>query len=181
MDGSPTAIPSRPVRGASLDGYEALAWLEQRRHRRLRRVGSGEEASLETNFGVRSRPIRWLYLATREVSWRVMNVEPHEGDDAERSARSSPASTRSRWPVASITNNCGACEPECPVEAIFPEDALPDKWEPFVKINYAYGDGFDVVNNLTNEYATEHNVQNPPLTTIRPDPLRELGLRKRRS
>ena len=60
--------------------------------------------------------------------------------------------------------DCGACEPECPVEAIFPEDALPDKWEPFIKINYAYGEGFDVVNNLTNEYATEHNVQNPPLT-----------------
>ena len=34
----------------------------------------------------------------------------------------------------------GACEPECPVEAIFPEDALPEKWEPFVKINHAYGD-----------------------------------------
>ena len=34
--------------------------------------------------------------------------------------------------------DCGACEPECPVEAIFPEDALPEKWEPFVKINYAY-------------------------------------------
>ena len=60
--------------------------------------------------------------------------------------------------------DCGACEPECPVEAIFPEDALPDKWEPFIKINYAYGEGFDVVNKLTNEYATEHNVQNPPLT-----------------
>ena len=59
--------------------------------------------------------------------------------------------------------DCGACEPECPVEAIFPEDALPDKWEPFVKINYAYGDGADVVNKLTDEYATEHNVQNPPL------------------
>jgi ferredoxin len=59
--------------------------------------------------------------------------------------------------------DCGACEPECPVEAIFPEDALPDKWEPFVKINYAYGEGFDVVNKLTDEYATEHNVQNPPL------------------
>ena len=29
--------------------------------------------------------------------------------------------------------DCGACEPECPVEAIFPEDALPEKWEPFVK------------------------------------------------
>ncbi|HMJ00907.1 MAG TPA: ferredoxin family protein, partial [Gaiellaceae bacterium] len=59
--------------------------------------------------------------------------------------------------------DCGACEPECPVEAIFPEDALPEKWEPFVKINYAYGEGAEVVNKLTNEYATEHNVQNPPL------------------
>src|SRR4051794_32766534 len=38
--------------------------------------------------------------------------------------------------------DCGACEPECPVEAIFPEDALPDKWQPFVRINYAYGEGF---------------------------------------
>ena len=38
-------------------------------------VGSGEEGSRETNFGVRSRPIRWLYLATRETYWRVMSVE----------------------------------------------------------------------------------------------------------
>jgi len=59
--------------------------------------------------------------------------------------------------------DCGACEPECPVEAIFPEDALPEKWEPFVKINYAYGDGLDVINELVDQYATEHNVQNPPL------------------
>ncbi len=28
--------------------------------------------------------------------------------------------------------DCGACEPECPVEAIFPEDALPEKWSAFV-------------------------------------------------
>ena len=59
--------------------------------------------------------------------------------------------------------DCGACEPECPVEAIFPEDALPEKWEPFVKINYAYGEGLDVVNGLVEAYATEHDVQNPPL------------------
>ena len=45
--------------------------------------------------------------------------------------------------------DCGACEPECPVEAIFPEDALPDKWAPFVKINYAYSDGMPAVNELT--------------------------------
>src|SRR3981081_4698952 len=59
--------------------------------------------------------------------------------------------------------DCGACEPECPVEACFPEDALPDKWAPFVKINYAYSDGMDVVNQLVDAYATEHNVQNKPL------------------
>ena len=45
--------------------------------------------------------------------------------------------------------DCGACEPECPVEAIFPEDALPEKWAPFVQINYAYDEGMDVVNGLT--------------------------------
>ena len=58
--------------------------------------------------------------------------------------------------------DCGACVPACPVEAIFPEDALPEKWEPFVKINYAYGNA-EEINRLVNEYATEHNVQNPPL------------------
>ena len=59
--------------------------------------------------------------------------------------------------------DCGACEPECPVEAIFPEDALPDKWEPFVKINYAYSEGPPAVNPLVQSYADENDVQNPPL------------------
>ena len=59
--------------------------------------------------------------------------------------------------------DCGACEPECPVEAIFPEDALHEKWNAFVEINYAYDKGFDVVNELTQKYADEHDVQNPPL------------------
>ena len=36
---------------------------------------------------------------------------------------------------------CGACEPECPVEAIYPEDALPEKWLPFVRVNAAWVDG----------------------------------------
>jgi len=58
---------------------------------------------------------------------------------------------------------CGACEPECPVEAIFPDDAVPDKWEPFVKITYAFPDGMSTVNQLTDAYAAEHNVQNQPL------------------
>ena len=58
--------------------------------------------------------------------------------------------------------DCGACEPECPVEAIFPEDALPDKWNDFVKINYAYSEGADVINTLVQQYADEHDVQNLP-------------------
>ena len=56
--------------------------------------------------------------------------------------------------------DCGACEPECPVEAIFPEDALPEKWEPFVKINAVYLDGIAKVDPLVDAYATEHDVQN---------------------
>ena len=28
--------------------------------------------------------------------------------------------------------DCGACEPECPVEAITPEDAVPDRWTAFI-------------------------------------------------
>ena len=48
------------------------------------------------------------------------------------------------------------------MEAIFPEDALPDKWNAFVEINYAFPDP-EKINALTNAYATEHNVQNPPL------------------
>ena len=59
--------------------------------------------------------------------------------------------------------DCGACEPECPVEAIFPEDALPEKWEPFVKINYAFPDEKDSIDGLVEAYATEHNVQNEPI------------------
>lgn len=37
--------------------------------------------------------------------------------------------------------DCGACKPECPVEAIFPEDALPEKWRAFVTINAAWLNG----------------------------------------
>ncbi len=36
--------------------------------------------------------------------------------------------------------DCGACEPECPVEAIFPEDEVPDKWSEYTPYNYeAFG------------------------------------------
>ena len=56
--------------------------------------------------------------------------------------------------------DCDACRAECPVEAIFPEDALPEKWEPFVPVNYAFSQGFEAVNALVDAYAVAHNVQN---------------------
>jgi ferredoxin len=31
--------------------------------------------------------------------------------------------------------DCGACEPVCPVEAIFYEDDVPDNWKEFTPIN----------------------------------------------
>jgi NAD-dependent dihydropyrimidine dehydrogenase PreA subunit len=145
--------------------HQALAWLEQGAPLAgYVVVGSGQESNVETNIGVRSRPIRWLYLATREVFWRVMNVGPPQREE-ETFCAVVPKKHAFTLAGGVFTANCGACEPECPVEAIFPEDALPQKWEAFVKINYAYGDGADVINQLTNEYATEHNVQNPPLET----------------
>jgi ferredoxin len=37
--------------------------------------------------------------------------------------------------------DCGACEPECPVTAIFPEEELPDKWNAFTAMNKEYFEG----------------------------------------
>jgi ferredoxin len=31
--------------------------------------------------------------------------------------------------------DCGACAPECPVDAIFDENEIPEKWESYIKIN----------------------------------------------
>jgi ferredoxin len=31
--------------------------------------------------------------------------------------------------------DCDACVPECPVEAIFPEDKVPEEWAHYTQIN----------------------------------------------
>ena len=31
--------------------------------------------------------------------------------------------------------DCGACEPECPVEAIFAEEDTPEEWNEYIEIN----------------------------------------------
>ena len=62
--------------------------------------------------------------------------------------------------------DCGACEPECPVEAIFPEDALPEKWQEFTTINAAYLEGTEAVDGLVEDYCARHGV--PAVTEGRP-------------
>ncbi|MEU9035116.1 ferredoxin [Streptomyces sp. NPDC048352] len=34
--------------------------------------------------------------------------------------------------------DCHACEPACPVEAIFPADELPDEWAHYTEVNRAF-------------------------------------------
>ncbi|WP_431031084.1 ferredoxin [Plantibacter sp. RU18] len=36
--------------------------------------------------------------------------------------------------------DCGACEPVCPVEAIYYEDDLPDEWQDYYKANVEFFD-----------------------------------------
>ncbi|MCW4355101.1 ferredoxin family protein [Hoyosella sp. YIM 151337] len=36
--------------------------------------------------------------------------------------------------------DCGACEPVCPVEAIFYEDDVPDEWDDYVQANVDFFD-----------------------------------------
>ena len=122
-DGDPVKAGSWRLR--SID-HEALAWLERRPlagfvdDRLGRGGGIGDELR-------RAQPAdRWLYLATRETYWRVMSVEPPEAEHETRSARSCPEKHTFTLAGGIYTGNCGACEPECPVEAIFPEDALPE-------------------------------------------------------
>jgi ferredoxin len=34
--------------------------------------------------------------------------------------------------------HCGICETECPVDAIFPKDELPEQWRGYAEVNAAF-------------------------------------------
>jgi ferredoxin len=38
--------------------------------------------------------------------------------------------------------HCGACEPECPVEAIYEDSDVPEKWSEYVSINEKVAEEF---------------------------------------
>ena len=47
--------------------------------------------------------------------------------------------------------DCGACEPECPVTAIFAEDTLPSVWAGYTEINARWFKDRDAARELVNE------------------------------
>ena len=40
--------------------------------------------------------------------------------------------------------DCAACEPVCPVTAIFVEDQVPEQWKDYIPMNYDYFKGKDM-------------------------------------
>lgn len=48
--------------------------------------------------------------------------------------------------------DCGACVDPCPVQAIFPEDELPEKWRDYTALNAEYAKAWPVI-----------SMQKPPL------------------
>jgi ferredoxin len=51
--------------------------------------------------------------------------------------------------------DCGACEPECPVEAIFTEEDVPDEWKPYTEINVLWFNDKDAARAKINETRPE--------------------------
>jgi ferredoxin len=51
--------------------------------------------------------------------------------------------------------DCGACEPECPVEAIFTEEDVPDEWKPYTEINVQWFQDKDATRAKVNEIRPE--------------------------
>jgi ferredoxin len=45
---------------------------------------------------------------------------------------------------------CGACEPACPVKAIYPEDAVPRDQAPFIRINGLWYEDADAARAFVN-------------------------------
>ena len=50
--------------------------------------------------------------------------------------------------------DCGACEPECPVNAIFEEDDLPEKWNAYTELNEKLALEWPVITDQKDPMAT---------------------------
>lgn len=52
--------------------------------------------------------------------------------------------------------DCDACVPECPVEAIYPDDEVPEKWENYIGLNERLAEQWEdhVINETKDELPT---------------------------
>jgi NAD-dependent dihydropyrimidine dehydrogenase PreA subunit len=53
--------------------------------------------------------------------------------------------------------DCGACEPVCPVEAIYYEDDVPEEWKPFIDANAQVFDGISVTGGASKLGSLPHD------------------------
>jgi ferredoxin len=51
--------------------------------------------------------------------------------------------------------DCGACEPECPVTAIFEESAVPSEWAEFIQLDKQWTTGGDAEKNAVRARISE--------------------------
>ena len=47
--------------------------------------------------------------------------------------------------------DCGACEPECPVSAIFEVSAIPDEWKEYIELDAQWNQGDDAAKTAVRE------------------------------
>ncbi len=53
--------------------------------------------------------------------------------------------------------DCDACVSECPVDAIYPDDEVPDKWEQYIELNEELSEAWaDHVINETKDALPDH-------------------------
>ena len=78
------------------------------------------------------------------------------GDDADQrradvysSARIGAAAALTLVLVVCV--DCGACEPECPVSAIFPEDSVPPAWARYTEVNALWYQDREAARRLVDE------------------------------
>lgn len=50
--------------------------------------------------------------------------------------------------------DCDACVPECPVEAIYPDDEVPEKWEYYIELNERLAENWQeyIINETKDEF-----------------------------
>ena len=61
-----------------------------------------------------------------------------EGAGAEAKAEGFVADGKQLYINPEECIDCTACEPECPVETIFAEDEVPEKWAEYIPLNYKF-------------------------------------------